>query len=150
MRITIVAVGLRQPAWADEAVKDYLSRFPRDFSVTVKEVRAETRSGQPAAKLMAAEAERILKAIPSGDIVIALDEHGRDLTTMDFAKIGKTHDAHFVHDAAARLCPRAAVRANLSGLVDTAQSPLSPRLAHCALPVSGTFLILHAPCLNFI
>ena len=86
MRITIVAVGLRQPAWADEAVKDYLSRFPRDFAVAVKEVRAETRSGQPAAKLMAAEAERISKAIPAGDIVVALDEHGRDLTTMDFAK----------------------------------------------------------------
>jgi 23S rRNA (pseudouridine1915-N3)-methyltransferase len=35
---------------------------------------------------MALEAERIRKAIPHGDIVVALDEHGRDLTTMDFAK----------------------------------------------------------------
>lgn len=86
MRITVVAVGLRQPAWADEAVRDYLARFPRDFTVSVKEVKAETRSGQPAAKLMAAEAERIEKAIPAGDIVVALDEHGRDLTTMDFAR----------------------------------------------------------------
>ncbi|MDO4937532.1 MAG: 23S rRNA (pseudouridine(1915)-N(3))-methyltransferase RlmH [Sutterellaceae bacterium] len=85
MRITVVAVGLRQPEWADAAVKDYLARFPKDFPVTVKEVKAEPRSGQTAAKLMAAEAERIQKAIPTGDIVVALDEHGRDLTTMDFA-----------------------------------------------------------------
>ena len=147
MRVTIVAVGLRQPSWADEAVKDYLSRFPRDFAVAVKEVRAETRSGQPAAKLMAAEAERISKAIPAGDIVVALDEHGRDLTTMDFAKkieswqnegvgvsfvIGGADglDAEIKKSARlARLCPGTLVRADLSGLVDSAQPPLSPRIA---------------------
>lgn len=86
MHITVVAVGLRQPAWADEAVRDYLGRFPKDFTVVVKEVKAEPRAGQPAAKLMQLEAERIRKAIPAGDIVVAMDEHGRDFTTMDFAK----------------------------------------------------------------
>lgn len=86
MRITVVAVGLRQPEWADAAVKDYLGRFPKDFSVSVKEVKAEPRAGQPAKRLMELEAERIRKAIPSGDIVVAMDEHGRDFTTMDFAK----------------------------------------------------------------
>ncbi len=86
MRVTVVAVGLRQPEWADAAVKDYLARFPKDFTVSVKEVKAEPRAGQPAAKLMALEAERIRKAIPHGDIVVALDEHGKDLTTMDFAR----------------------------------------------------------------
>lgn len=86
MHITVVAVGLRQPGWADEAVKDHLGRFPKDFTVVVKEVKAEPRAGQPAAKLMQLEAERIRKAIPAGDIVVAMDEHGRDFTTMDFAK----------------------------------------------------------------
>ena len=86
MHITVVAVGLRQPAWADEAVRDYLGRFPKDFTVVVKEGKAEPRAGQPAAKLMQLEAERIRKAIPAGDIVVAMDEHGRDFTTMDFAK----------------------------------------------------------------
>ncbi len=86
MHITVVAVGLRQPAWADEAVRDYLGRFPKDFTVVVKEVKAEPRAGQPAAKLMQLEAERLRKAIPAGDIVVAMDEHGRDFTTMDFAK----------------------------------------------------------------
>ena len=86
MHITVVAVGLRQPAWADEAVRDYLGRFPKDYTVVVKEVKAEPRAGQPAAKLMQLEAERLRKAIPAGDIVVAMDEHGRDFTTMDFAK----------------------------------------------------------------
>ena len=86
MHITVVAVGLRQPEWDDAAVKDYLGRFPKDFSVSVKEVKAEPRAGQPAKRLMELEAERIRKAIPSGDIVVAMDEHGRDFTSMDFAK----------------------------------------------------------------
>ena len=86
MHITVVAVDLRQPEWANAAVKDYLGRFPKDFSVSVKEVKAEPRAGQPAKRLMELEAERIRKAIPSGDIVVAMDEHGRDFTTMDFAK----------------------------------------------------------------
>lgn len=91
MQITIVAVGLRQPGWADEAVKDYLSRFPKDFKVSLKEVRAETRSGQTAQKLMQAEAARILKAVPDGAALIALDERGKDLTTMAFADMIRRH-----------------------------------------------------------
>ena len=56
MHVTVVAVGLRRPEWADAAVKDYLARFPKDFSVSVKEVKAEPRNGQTAANLMQAEA----------------------------------------------------------------------------------------------
>ena len=79
MHITIVAVGQKLPAWAQTAVDDYLARFPRDFTVIVKEVKAE-------AQVMAAEAERIERAVPAGDILVAMDEHGRDMTTLDFSK----------------------------------------------------------------
>ena len=87
MHITIVAVGQKLPAWAQTAVDDYLARFPRDFTVTVKEVKAEARTGgKPVAQVMAAEAERIERAVPAGDILVAMDEHGRDMTTVDFSK----------------------------------------------------------------
>ncbi len=86
MRITIAAVGQKLPVWAQTAIDDYLARFPRDFTVCVKEIKAEPRAGQPAAKIMALEAQRIEKAIPTGDIVVAMDEHGHDLTTVQFAK----------------------------------------------------------------
>ncbi|EHY30702.1 23S rRNA (pseudouridine(1915)-N(3))-methyltransferase RlmH, partial [Sutterella parvirubra] len=42
--------------------------------------------GQTPAKLMAAEAERILAAIEPDDFVVVLDEHGADLDTQAFAK----------------------------------------------------------------
>ncbi len=87
MHITIVAVNQKLPAWAQTAVEDYLGRFPRDFTVSVKEVKAEPRTGgKPVAQVMALEAERIERAVPAGDIVVAMDEHGRDMTTVDFAK----------------------------------------------------------------
>lgn len=158
MHITIVAVGQKLPAWAQTAVDDYLARFPRDFTVIVKEVKAEARTGgKPVAQVMAAEAERIERAVPAGDILVAMDEHGRDMTTVDFSKrfpAGKrglrrhlhhrrrrrsrsgaqsqiAHDAAAVFDdATARVCPSSADRTDLSRLVDSCQSPLSPRLNH--------------------
>ena len=77
MQIRIVAVGQRITEWAQSAVSDYLSRFPRDFRVELREIRTEPRAGQTPARLMAAEAERILAAIEPDDFVVVLDEHWR-------------------------------------------------------------------------
>lgn len=85
MKIAIVAVGQRQPRWADDAVADYLARFPADFAVTLKEVKPEARSGRPAAQVLAAEAKRLRAAIPAGFRLIALDERGDNWTTTEFA-----------------------------------------------------------------
>lgn len=85
MRITVVAVGQRQPHWADAAAADFLGRFPADFAVTVKEVKPEPRGGAPVERLLAAEAQRLRAALPAGSLVVALDERGRDWTTQQFA-----------------------------------------------------------------
>lgn len=86
MRITIVAVGQRQPAWADLAVNEYLSRFPAEFKVECKLVKAESRSGNlPLARLLGAEAARVRAAVPGGALLVALDEHGKDWTTQQLA-----------------------------------------------------------------
>ncbi len=86
MRITIVAVGQRQPAWADAAVNDYLARLPAELKVELKQVKAATRSGNvPLARLLGAEAARIRAAVPSGAWLIALDERGKDWTTQQLA-----------------------------------------------------------------
>ena len=87
MRIRIIAVGQHIADWAETAVRDYLGRFPRGFDVELNEIRTEPRAGQPPAKLIAAEGERICKAIGPEDYVIVLDEHGRNVSTLDFAKL---------------------------------------------------------------
>ncbi len=86
MRITIAAVGQRLPRWAGTAVSDYLSRLPREVSVTVADVKAEPRDGRPTARLLAAEAGRLRAALPEGARVVALDERGRDWTTVQLAE----------------------------------------------------------------
>lgn len=86
MRVRILAVGQHIAEWAREATSGYLARFPRGWSVELKEIRTEPRAGQTPARLMQLEAERLLAAIEPGDFVVVLDEHGRDLTTVDLAR----------------------------------------------------------------
>jgi 23S rRNA (pseudouridine1915-N3)-methyltransferase len=86
MKLLMVAIGQRQPQWADDAVADYLGRFPPDFEVRLIEVKPEPRTGQPPARILAAEAQRLQASIPAGAVVVALDERGRDWTTQQLAE----------------------------------------------------------------
>ena len=86
MKITVVAVGQRQPPWADAAVDEYLSRLPAEFKVECKLIKAEPRSGNlPLTRLLRAEAARIRAAVPRGAWLVALDERGKDWTTEHLA-----------------------------------------------------------------
>jgi len=93
MKIAIIAVGQKLPAWANAAVQDYLARLPRDFPVAMREIRPEPRQGQPIARLQSAEAERLRAAVPAGAHLIALDEKGKDWATADLAQaLGQWRD----------------------------------------------------------
>lgn len=87
MKLAILAIGQKQPAWADAAVDDFLKRFPADFKVELTELKAEARTGRPddAERCRAAEAQRLAAAVPAGTLLVALDERGRDLTTAELA-----------------------------------------------------------------
>ncbi|MEW6707521.1 MAG: 23S rRNA (pseudouridine(1915)-N(3))-methyltransferase RlmH [Pseudomonadota bacterium] len=86
MRLVIVAVGQRQPAWADTAYEDFAKRFPPEARLELKAVKAEPRGGKSAAQLMAAEAQRIEAAVPRGARRIVLDERGDRVTTVQLAE----------------------------------------------------------------
>ena len=49
MKLTVVTIGHRLPDWANEACEDYLKRFPPDWKVEVKALKAEPREGKPVA-----------------------------------------------------------------------------------------------------
>ena len=82
MKLLLVAVGQRPPAWADTAYADFAKRFPPELRLELKAVKAEPRSGKSAAQLMAAEGQRIEAALPRGVRRVVLDEHGDRLTTL--------------------------------------------------------------------
>lgn len=82
MRLLVVAVGTRMPAWVDEGFAEYAKRMPRELPMTLVEVKPEPRtSGKPVAAMMAAEADRLRAALPPRCRRVILDERGRDLTT---------------------------------------------------------------------
>jgi 23S rRNA (pseudouridine1915-N3)-methyltransferase len=86
MKLTLVAVGQRQPAWATAAYEDFAKRFPPELRLELKAVKAEPRTlGKTAPALMAAEAERIDAAIAKGARRVVLDERGQSRSTAQLA-----------------------------------------------------------------
>jgi 23S rRNA (pseudouridine1915-N3)-methyltransferase len=85
MRIVVVAVGSRQPAWVDAAFAEYVKRMPPELRVELKAVKAEPRGSRTAAQAMAAEAARIDAAIARGVRRVCLDEHGDRVTSAALA-----------------------------------------------------------------
>jgi 23S rRNA (pseudouridine1915-N3)-methyltransferase len=85
MKLVLVAVGVRLPAWAEAAYDDYAKRFPPELRLELKALKAEPRGSRTAAQLMAAEAVRIEAAVPRGARRIALDEHGDRVSSMHLA-----------------------------------------------------------------
>lgn len=86
MKITVIAVGLKMAAWSSEASEDYLHRFPSDWKVELKTVKAEDRNTKSIPKVMEAEAERIRASIPRDAIIVIMDERGHDLTSQKLAQ----------------------------------------------------------------
>jgi 23S rRNA (pseudouridine1915-N3)-methyltransferase len=87
MKLCLVAVGQRMPAWADTAYEDYAKRFPPDLRLELKAVKTEPRTtGKPVEAMMAAERQRIEAALPKGCRKVVLDERGSHLTTAQLAE----------------------------------------------------------------
>jgi 23S rRNA (pseudouridine1915-N3)-methyltransferase len=96
MKILVLAIGQKQPAWADAAVNDYLIRFPADFRVELRELKAEARTGrsEEAERCRSAESDRLRAAVPAGSQLVALDERGKDWTTQQLAdQLGRWRDS---------------------------------------------------------
>ena len=82
MRISILSVGHKMPAWIQEGFQEYVRRMPPEIRVELIELKPDDRgSGKTTEKAKALEGERILAALPSGSELIALDEKGRAVTT---------------------------------------------------------------------
>jgi 23S rRNA (pseudouridine1915-N3)-methyltransferase len=90
MKLLVLAVGQRQPAWADTAWADFAKRFPTEMRLELRELKAEPRSsGKTAAQCKAAEAERfeaVLAREARGARRVVLDETGSRRSTRELAE----------------------------------------------------------------
>jgi len=86
MRLRLITVGSRQPAWVDAAFADYLRRFRPPWRVELLELEAAPRSAQRgAAAAIEREGERVLSALRDRERVVLLDERGKALATRELA-----------------------------------------------------------------
>jgi 23S rRNA (pseudouridine1915-N3)-methyltransferase len=87
MRISVIAVGTRMPAWINQGIAQYSKRLPRELNLVWCEIPLAQRTRDAAAQqLCLAEGEKILKAIAPGERVIALDVKGKRLSTPALAQ----------------------------------------------------------------
>ena len=117
-RATVVAVG-RLKGWAAEGCDDYLRRLRRIFPVEVIEVPEEDMNRRSPGEVISAEASRLLKRVPAGAYVVALDRGGGGrLSSEDLshklATLGVSGHSHvvFVIGGALGLSPEVLGRAN--------------------------------------
>jgi len=86
MKIWVVAVGQKVPAWAQTAWDEYAKRFPPDIKITLKTVKTEPRASKTLAQIWAAEKSRIEAVLPKDYLRIWLDEKGKSLSTANLAE----------------------------------------------------------------
>jgi 23S rRNA (pseudouridine1915-N3)-methyltransferase len=86
VKLLLLAVGQRQPAWADAAFADFSKRYPPEWRFELKELKAEPRNGRTPAQCMAAEAQRFEAALGRGWRRVVLDERGSRVTTPQLAE----------------------------------------------------------------
>jgi 23S rRNA (pseudouridine1915-N3)-methyltransferase len=70
MRVTILAVGHRMPAWIHDGFHEYARRMPPEIRLELIELKTD---------------DKVLASVPQGGTLIALDERGKAVTTQGLA-----------------------------------------------------------------
>ncbi|MCK5726428.1 MAG: 23S rRNA (pseudouridine(1915)-N(3))-methyltransferase RlmH [Thiotrichaceae bacterium] len=87
MKITLLAIGTKMPAWVTQAYTEYASRLTGSVVLELKAIVAEKRGKKASInKLCEIESDKLIRAIPKGDYVIALDVLGKSWSTEQLAE----------------------------------------------------------------
>lgn len=87
MRVRILAVGTRMPAWVGAGCDTYLKRLRGALRIELVEVAPGARAANaPIERAMQDEAGRLLGRLGKDDYVVALDERGKALSSLELAQ----------------------------------------------------------------
>ena len=86
MKVQIIAVGQKMPEWVNVACTDYLKRIPRELNIQLTTIPLTQRKSRASVEqLRRQEAELILKKIPRSSFSIALDEQGKQWSSLEWS-----------------------------------------------------------------
>ncbi len=87
MKICLLTVGKTDTGWVREGLETYTSRLGRYVRFSVKEIpELKNASSLSKAQVKDKEGSLILASIGPKDMVILLDEHGKEYTSVEFAR----------------------------------------------------------------
>lgn len=87
MRIRLLTITHKSPAWIKEGYDEYAKRLPSSYALELIEIPAEKRTANADLKrITEREGEKLLAAIKPDTRVIALDVKGKLWTTEELAK----------------------------------------------------------------
>lgn len=86
MRLLLLAIGQKMPAWVDTGYREYARRFPPHLKLELVERPASPWAARgDIARGQREEAEALRAAIPRDALVVALDERGSAWSTRQLA-----------------------------------------------------------------
>ena len=86
MRLRVLAVGHKMPAWVDQGVEEYARRMPREMPVQWLDIPPAKRGSATPEQYREQEAEAIKSQLKGKDYVVALDIAGKGVSTELIAK----------------------------------------------------------------
>jgi len=87
MHISIVSIANKMPAWIETGYQEYANRLPREYKLELIELNTQkSTKNMDARQQKKVEGERLLAAIPKSSHVVALDENGKQLSTVQFSQ----------------------------------------------------------------
>lgn len=87
MKVRLIAIGERMPAWVDTGVAEYAKRLSDDIRLEIVEVAAGKRTkNSDLARIRETEGQRMIAALKADDRVVALDVRGKALSTEALAE----------------------------------------------------------------
>ncbi len=82
MNIKLITIGDKPPQWLDEGIKTYQKRLNKSLNFELIGLKP-IKSG---ANIKTQEGELLLKASKNASLIIALDEHGKQLTSQQLSQ----------------------------------------------------------------
>jgi 23S rRNA (pseudouridine1915-N3)-methyltransferase len=87
MRILLLAVGQKMPAWIEQGYQEYAQRMPAEARLELKEIAPGKRGKNADIKrIIEDEGQRLIAAIPRSAHIVVLDVEGRGHSTEQLAQ----------------------------------------------------------------
>ena len=137
MKIRILAIGTDRSRLFEPAIEEYLARIRRVVPVVVEELDPARKGGADPGRARELEGKALLARLASGEMVVVLDERGREMDSQQFAErvlgeaMNRGRDLAFLVGGAEGHAPEVRERADL--VLALSRMTLAHRLARLVL-----------------